>query len=186
MDKIHAWTLLGRFCSPVKGLGQSEDDHHVIAAAVFNTLTTNTLAADLTNALAIGARNRGADIYRQTPVTGATQNLGPLFPSTSPFSYHHGEGWYFSATRPHALYINDGVRLIRYDVVSKATETVFDVREHLGSDKRIWQAHSSNDDRVHSATVKDGSYKDVGCVAYNQSTGRSDEQAVSTAFTASC
>ena len=29
-----------------------EDDHHALAAAVFDTLTTDTLAADLTNALA--------------------------------------------------------------------------------------------------------------------------------------
>ena len=33
------------------------------------------------------------------------------------------------------------------DVNSKAMETVFDVRQHLGADKHIKQIHSSNDDR---------------------------------------
>jgi hypothetical protein len=68
--------------------------------------------------------------------------------------------------------MNDGFSLMRYDVVTRAMTKVFDVRDHLGADRRIWQIHSSNDDNVHSATVKDGSYNDVGCVAYNQSTGR--------------
>jgi len=114
----------------------------------------------------------GPTLFSYNKKTGETRNLGPLFSGDSPFGGWSGEGWYFSATQRNTLYINDGFRLIRYDVVSKAMETVFDVREHLGGDRRIWQVHSSSDDRVHSATVKDSSYSDVGCVAYNQATGR--------------
>src|SRR5687767_3260902 len=114
----------------------------------------------------------GPTLFSYNKNTGQTQNLGPLFSADSPHSWASGEGWYFSASQRNALYLNDGHRLMRYDVVTHAMTTVFDVRDHLGADRRIWQIHSSNDDNVHSATVKDGSYNDVGCVAYNQSNGR--------------
>jgi len=114
----------------------------------------------------------GPTLFSYNKNTGETRNAGPLFSADSPHSWASGEGWYFSASQRHALYMNDGVRLLKYDVVTHAMETVFDVREHLGADRRLWQIHSSNDDNVHSATVKDGSYSDLGCVSYNQSTGR--------------
>jgi hypothetical protein len=108
----------------------------------------------------------GPTLFSYNKNTGETRNLGPLFRGDSPFGWSSGEGWYFSATRAHALYISDTTRLLRYDVTSRTTETVFDVREHLGGDKRIRQMHSSNDDRVHSATVQDAGWNAVGCVAY--------------------
>jgi hypothetical protein len=114
----------------------------------------------------------GPTLFGYNKNNGQVQNLGPLFSADSPYSWASGEGWYFSASQRNALYMNDGFRLLRYDVVTHAMSTVFDVRDHLGADRRIWQIHSSNDDTVHSATVKDGSYNDVGCVAFNQSTGR--------------
>jgi len=114
----------------------------------------------------------GPTLFSYNKNTGETRNLGPLFPPDSAHSWASGEGWYFSASQRNALYMNDGVRLLKYDVITHALETVFDVRDHLGSDRHLWQIHSSNDDRVHSATVKDGGYSDVGCVAYNQATGR--------------
>ena len=114
----------------------------------------------------------GPTLFSYNKNNGQTQNLGPLFSADSPYSWASGEGWYFSASQRNALYMNDGYSLMRYDVVTHAMQKVFDVRDHLGADRRIWQVHSSNDDNVHSATVKDGSYNDVGCVAYNQSTGR--------------
>ncbi len=73
-----------------------------------------------------------------------------------------GEGWYFSDTRPHALYILLARSLIRYDVVTDQTETVFTLHPALGA--TLWQAHSSADDQVHSATVKGQDYEDLGCV----------------------
>jgi hypothetical protein len=120
-------------------------------------------------------RNRGGGgptLFSYNKNSGETRNLGPLFSSDSAFGWSSGEGWYFSASRQNALYVNDTTRLLRYDVVSHAMETVFDVRAHLGADRHIKQIHSSNDDRVHSATVQDGSWNMVGCVAYNEATGR--------------
>ena len=87
--------------------------------------------------------------------TGATQNLGPLFPPSSSYAFATGEGWYFSHTLPHALYINDGPRLHRFDVRTRAFTPVFDVTTRFGANRYIWQVHSSGDDRVHSATLRD-------------------------------
>ena len=101
--------------------------------------------------------------------TGETRNLGALFPSTSPLSWSTGEGWYFSRTRPTTLYLNDGPRLLRYDVNTRTTTTVFDVTGRFGSNRYIWQVHSSNDDRVHSATLRDTTtFAMLGCVAYRE------------------
>ena len=63
-------------------------------------------------------------------------------------------GWYFSATRPTTLYISDGSKMLRYDVLSHASEVVFDVAGQFGADRDIWQMSSSNDDLVHAATLR--------------------------------
>jgi hypothetical protein len=113
----------------------------------------------------------GPTLFSFNKKSGDTRNLGPLFPADSPYSWSTGEGWYFSGSRPNALYMNDGSRMLRYDVRAHSFETVFDVRDHLGADKYIWQMHSSNDDRVHSATVRNsGNYAMLGCVAYREDT----------------
>ena len=114
----------------------------------------------------------GPTLFSYNKNTGETRNLGPIFSADSPFSWSNGEGWYFSGSRPTTLYVNDSNRLLRYDVNSKAMETVFDVREHLGGDKHIKQMHSSSDDRVHSATVQDSSWRMTGCVAYVEDSRR--------------
>jgi hypothetical protein len=114
----------------------------------------------------------GPTLFSVNKRSGETQNLGPIFAADSPYSWANGEGWYFSRTRPHALYLNDGPRLLRYDVQSRALETVFDVTSQYPN-RYIWQIHSSNDDRVHSATLRDsGSYEVLGCVAYREDTRR--------------
>jgi hypothetical protein len=121
-------------------------------------------------------RNKGGGgptLFSYNKSTGDTRNLGPLFSSSSPFSWSTGEGWYFSATRPTTLYMNDGPRMLRYDVKSRVAETVFDASAQLGTDKYLWQLHSSNDDRIHSATVRrDGTYEMLGCVVFSEVTGR--------------
>ena len=120
-------------------------------------------------------RNRGGGgptLFSYNKNSGETRNLGPISSGDSPFGWSTGEGWYFSGSRQNALYVNDSTRLLRYDVVTKAMETVFDVREHLGGDRRIKQMHSSTDDKVHSATVQDANWNMVGCVAYNETTRR--------------
>jgi len=115
----------------------------------------------------------GPTLFSVNKRTGVTANLGPLFPADHPLSWSTGEGWYFSATRPTTLYLNDGPRLVRYDVVAKTSETVFDAASQFGADKYLWQAHSSADDQVHSATLRQSStYEMLGCVVYNERTKR--------------
>ena len=110
----------------------------------------------------------GPTLFSFNKRTGETQNLGPLFSADSPYSWATGEGWYFSASQPTTLYMNDGPRMLRYDVVSHAMSQVYNVESLLGAGRVIWQMHSSNDDHVHSATVKDsGTYKELGCIAYD-------------------
>jgi hypothetical protein len=115
----------------------------------------------------------GPTLFTIDKRTGETRNAGPLFAAGSPHSWNSGEGWYFSGTRPHALYMHSGARLLRYDVQTRAFETVLDVTSQFGASRYIWQAHSSHDDRVHSATLRDGStYAMLGCVAYREDTGQ--------------
>src|SRR5690606_18561779 len=61
----------------------------------------------------------------------------------------------------------------RYDVMSQELETVFDISSELGSGYVLWQLHSSSDDRVHSATVRDrASYAMTGCMVYEEDKDR--------------
>lgn len=113
----------------------------------------------------------GPTLFQYDKTTDAITKVGPLFPSGSKFISNTGEGWYFSASRPNKLYINDGTKLLRYDVVSKQSDTIFDIGTRYGSNRYIWQMHSSNDDLVHSASVRDGSTgQTLGCVVYNETT----------------
>ena len=120
------------------------------------------------------ANNRGGagpTLFKLNKTTDAITKVGPLFPAGNKFLNYTGEGWYFSATRPNTLYINDGPKLLRYDVVTKVFETVFDVTAQYGTDRRIWQVHSSNDDLVHSATLRVASSGEMlGCLVYLEST----------------
>ncbi len=109
----------------------------------------------------------GPTLFSYNKKTGETKNLGPLFSPDSPYSWSTGEGWYFSASQPNTLYMNDGPRMLRYDVMTHAMSEVYNVETILGSGRIIWQMHSSDDDRVHSATVRDSSsYAMLGCIAY--------------------
>src|SRR5687768_4207288 len=73
-----------------------------------------------------GKGGGGPTLFSYNKRTGETLNLGPLFSSDSSFSWSTGEGWYFSATQPNTLYLNDGPRMLRYDVQSRTATTVFD------------------------------------------------------------
>jgi hypothetical protein len=119
----------------------------------------------------------GPTLFRYNKVTDDIVNAGPLFDSTNSFRYHSGEGWYFSATMPTTLYISDLTKLYRYDVVTKQLTVVFDIRSPeaqsvVGAKRVIWQMHSSNDDRVHSATVKSAGYQDLGSLVFREDTGQ--------------
>lgn len=112
----------------------------------------------------------GPTLLQYNKVTDQVQNLGTLFDNSNPLSWSTGEGWYFSATMPTALYINSDSSLLRYDVITRTTTTVFDIKNQVGTGYYLWQAHSSTDDRVHSATVrKTGTWEMLGCVTYNES-----------------
>ena len=54
---------------------------------------------------------------------------------------------------PNQLYINDGPKLLRYDVTTHTFETVLTSQENSEA-IAVWQMHSSNDDLVHSATLR--------------------------------
>ena len=122
-------------------------------------------------------RNRGGagpSLIAYDKVMDTVQNLGPLFPSESPFSYSTTEGWYFSATSPSRLYafLPGTTTLRRYDVMTRQFETTAAL--DLAACPRpsvcpsdaafIFQPHSSDDDRMHSATVQDASFRRLGCV----------------------
>jgi hypothetical protein len=113
----------------------------------------------------------GPSLFSYNKKSGETKNHGSIFADDTTYGWatlSTGEGWYFSGTRPHALYINEpmGSRLFRYDVIAHTWETVFDASSKFGG-KYIWQVHSSNDDRVHSATIRDkSSYVMEGCMVY--------------------
>src|SRR5690606_30783130 len=64
-----------------------------------------------------------------------------------------------------------GANLLRYDVMTKQSETVFNIASKM-SGHTLWQAHSSKNDRVHSATVKNSSYASVGCMAFEEDSGK--------------
>jgi hypothetical protein len=128
------------------------------------------------------AGGTGPTLFSYNKVTDEVKNLGALFDPASPFSWHHGAGWYFSATQPTKLYVyNDSPQLFRYDVLAKTFQTVFDVGARFGADKDATQMHSSADDRIHSATLRckkagcaDGARTAIkedeamGCVVYNE------------------
>lgn len=92
----------------------------------------------------------------------SVQRLGPLLGYVGT-----GEGWYWDADG--WIYICDGPRLRRVNPFTGADKVVFDISEvHPGC--RLWQAHSSEDGTVHSATVErivpDGPYIKVGTVVF--------------------
>jgi hypothetical protein len=116
----------------------------------------------------------GPSLFTYDKTTDQVQNAGPLFAPADPLSWESGEGWYWSATQPNTLYVHQttGSQLLRYDAATGQVHTVFDVAPQFGSDRYIWQPHSSNDDRVHSATLKQqGTWDDLGCVVYREDTG---------------
>jgi hypothetical protein len=101
--------------------------------------------------------------------TDQVQVVGPLFGADHPLSWSTAEGWYWSASQATKLYANQGSKLVRYDALARTSETVFDVAPRFGSDKYIWQMHSSGDDRVHSATLRTNTnYSTQGCVVYDE------------------
>lgn len=76
-----------------------------------------------------------------------------------------GEGWYWD--KGGRISLCDGPRLRRLSPYGELDETLIDISEtHPGC--RLWQAHSSDDGLVHSATVErivsDGPYERIGTI----------------------
>src|SRR5262245_29797892 len=107
----------------------------------------------------------GPTLFSYNKVTDQVSVVGPLFDASSQFAWATGEGWYWSGTQPTKLYVNNqGTKLYRYDVMTRQLDTVFDVSTQYPN-TYLWQIHSSNDDRVHSATLRNSSnYDMLGCV----------------------
>ena len=111
----------------------------------------------------------GPTLFKYNKRTNQISKVGSLFPAGSKFINSTAEGWYFSASRPTTLYLNDGPKMLRYDVFSQQFETVYDVTSQFGANRKIRQMHSSNDDRVHSATLQAADTGEfLGCVVYSE------------------
>ena len=141
--------------------------------------TNNHVGSDTMYVFLVMDRNRGGagpSLLSYNKITDTVTNLGPLFDGSSRWSWANGNGWYFSDTQPTKLYVNYPTEsiLYRFDVLSHAFEQVFDVASRpdiFGSNRYIVQFHSSANDDVHSATLRDkGNDADLGCFAYRQST----------------
>ncbi len=113
----------------------------------------------------------GPTLFSYHKDTDEVRNLGRLFDAGSALGSATGDGWYFSATMPHALYLNSGSRMLRYDVITRQMATVYDAATRFGSGYYIWQMHSSDDDKVHIATLRSSSTSAMlGCLAYREDT----------------
>ena len=144
----------------------------------------NNHAAGDTMLIVLGFdRNRGGagpSLIAYDKGTDTVRNLGALFSSESPFSYSTTEGWYFSATAPSRLYayLPGSATLRRFDVTARQFEPAPAL--DLAACPRpavcpaeaafIFQPHSSDDDRIHSATVQDGAFRRLGCVVSDSRT----------------
>jgi hypothetical protein len=119
-------------------------------------------------------RNRGGGgptLFSYNKLTDEITKVGPLFDSANPLSWATGEGWYWSGKQASTLYVVSGAALYRYDVNTKQLDRVFDATAQFGSNRAIWQTHSSDDDAVHSATLRDSTtWEMLGCLVYSEST----------------
>ena len=138
-------------------------NNHVGSASMYIFLGTDT-----------NRGGAGPTLLRYDKTTDVVQDLGPLFPESSPYHWSTGEGWYFSGRQPTKLYtfLVGGTRLRRYDVLTRK----FDRKPAIDLDAcprpaicpadaaYLTQPHSSDDDRVHSASVQNADWRRIGCV----------------------
>ncbi|GEM_PF-3408873 len=141
---------------------------------------TNNHVNDPTMLIFIGV-NGNATLYQFNKTTRAVTNLGEVLDPTSKGQLsggpQNGLGWYFSATLSKTIYLDNSAfpyttappdliqfnatkrKLYRYDLNNPVLVPVFDINDYFNNvpgatgDKYITQSHSSNDDKVHSASV---------------------------------
>lgn len=113
-------------------------------------------------------------LFSYNKLTDQVRNLGPLYNKGPAIGINAGT-IYFSAKSPHMLYIKTWSALVRLDVITKVVDTVFDIKKKpikgmMSTDKFIWQVNSSDDDRMHSFTLKqdDSTYEDLGAAVYDE------------------
>ena len=116
----------------------------------------------------------GPILLRYDKNTDTVQNLGPLFDESSPFHWQTGEAWYFSASQPSKLYafLVGDKQLRRFDIFTRqfdptpAIDLAKCPRRSVCPSNAAYltQPHSSDDDRVHSASVQDSNFQRLGCV----------------------
>lgn len=88
--------------------------------------------------------------------SGAVTRLGALIPYATT-----GEGWYFD--REGWIYLCDGPRLRRWNPLTGENHIIFECEPQY----ILWQAHSSDDGLVHSATLRNAAtYQTVGWTAH--------------------
>jgi hypothetical protein len=80
---------------------------------------------------------------------GSITNMGPMIKYRG-----EGEGWYFDHNGE--VYLIDGPRLRRVNPFDDQDTVVFDISDRYPN-HNLWQAHSSDDGRVHCATVRQNS-----------------------------
>jgi len=113
----------------------------------------------------------GPTLFSYDKTAEQVTNLGPLFDAGNTLSWGSVSGWYFSASQPTKMYVNDGSRMLRFDVLTKEFQVVYDLSPQFGADRDVWQMYSSNDDRVHSATLQVSSTGEyLGCLVYFEDT----------------
>ena len=114
------------------------------------------------------AGGSGFSLFRYHKGTEKLDSLGPVFAGTRVATNVTGEDVYFSGTRPTVVYVAQGSQLLRVDVLSKAVEVAFDAASQY-SGTYIWQHHSSDDDLVHSATLRaNESGAMLGCLVFRE------------------
>ncbi len=130
-------------------------------------------------------RNRGGGgptLFSYDKASDKVTKVGPLFDASSALSWSTGEGWYWSATRQNALYLNDGARMRRYDVVTRQFETVFDARGSsapTGPSGRCTRATTTGCTRRPSSRASPGSRWAVSCIARTGARSRSSRGSAS-------
>jgi hypothetical protein len=118
----------------------------------------------------------GPSIVTYNKVTGAVSAPVSIFNTGEFFRNHTAfQTAYFSATNPNWIYWTHETEFNRIDIsnidttplVAADIVTVFDGGD-TGAGNKVWQSHSSADDRYHAMTYRTAGYSALGAVVYDQ------------------
>jgi hypothetical protein len=121
----------------------------------------------------------GTTLFRINKITEQVTKVGNLFP-VGAYRNHTGEGIYWSGTLQDVVYVLDisnGRTLNRYNVLSQVFTPVFTIVNRVtgcttaSCPMVLQQAHSTPDDNIHVATLRNTSTGvAVGCLTYQVNT----------------